>query len=383
MLQTQFLVIGAGPYSLATAAYARTRGVDVTIVGKPLEAWKKHMPTGMFLRSGRDWHLDASGVRTFEAYLTQLGLTPEQTTPIPLALFCDYVTWFMQQYELVPQTMLVRELKRTNGRFRATLDDGSTIDAENVLLGLGFVWFRYSPSSVVEKLPAGRCSHTCDTIEFDFLRGRRVLIIGGRQSAFEWAALMNERGADEIHVSHRHPTPEFVETDWSWVQPMVQAALHDHAWWRRHSPAEQDAIRQRFWEAGRARLEPWLAPRIQQPNIHIWGQTNLVECQEASSGALSVRLDNGAAFDVDHVVLATGYRVDMRNVSFLDRETILEPMPLADGYPVLDPEFQTHVPGLFVTGLAAARDFGPFFGCVVGCPVAARIIGDRLAGCRG
>jgi len=31
------------------------------------------------------------------------------------------------------------------------------------------------------------------------------------------------------------------------------------------------------------------------------------------------------------------------------------------------------VPGLFVTGFAATRDFGPFFGFVRGCPVAAAL----------
>jgi FAD-dependent urate hydroxylase len=210
MERTQFLVIGAGPYGLAAAAYARTRGIDVTIVGRPMEAWQKQMPEGMFLRSGTDWHLDALGVHTFERYLRERGLTPEQVHPIPLGLFREYGMWFLRQYDLSPRQALVRERRKTNEGFAAALDNGSTIHAEKVLLGLGFGWFRHLPPDLTGILPTGRYSHTCDTAAFDSLRGRRVLIIGGRQSAFEWAALMHERGVAEIHLSYRHPTPEFV-----------------------------------------------------------------------------------------------------------------------------------------------------------------------------
>jgi thioredoxin reductase len=286
----------------------------------------------------------------------------------------------MRQYELSPRAALVRELRKTDDGFAAALEDGSTIRAEKVLLGLGFAWFRHLPSDVTALLPVGRYSHTSDTAKFDFLCGRRVLIIGGRQSAYEWAALMHERGVDQIHLSHRHAIPEFTATDWSWAEPMVRRTVEDHGWWRALSPAEQEALRQRFWEAGRLKLEPWLAPRIRTEKIQVWEKTCLVTCERSADGALAARLSDGVKLRIDHVILATGYRVDMGNITFLDRATLLDAMQLIDGCPALDPEFQTRVPGLYVTGLAATRDFGPFFGFVVGAPVAARVIGDAVAG---
>ena len=65
MERTSLLVVGAGPYGLAVAARARESGIDTLVVGHPMGFWTDHMPTDMFLRSGVDWHLDASG----EAYL--------------------------------------------------------------------------------------------------------------------------------------------------------------------------------------------------------------------------------------------------------------------------------------------------------------------------
>lgn len=52
--ETDLLVVGAGPYAYAAAAYAGDRGIDTTIVGKPLSFWREQMPTDMYLRSGPD-----------------------------------------------------------------------------------------------------------------------------------------------------------------------------------------------------------------------------------------------------------------------------------------------------------------------------------------
>src|SRR5205814_7987467 len=138
---------------------------------------------------------------------------------------------------------LVTCLKRTNGAYVATLEDHSEIHADHVLLGLGFLWFKHYPQDLVEKLPERSYTHTCDTVDFEFYRDKRVLIVGGRQSAFEWAALIRENGADEIHITYRDATPQFKEPDWSWVQPMVRRTLEDHGWWRRSTHEEQEKIR--------------------------------------------------------------------------------------------------------------------------------------------
>src|SRR5438477_797050 len=98
MEETALLVIGAGPYSIATAAYAQYLGATVTVVGKTLDFWKTNVPRGMFLRSGPDWHIDARDVATFEAYGKMRGLRNEQVKSVQLDTFLYYARCFWWLY---------------------------------------------------------------------------------------------------------------------------------------------------------------------------------------------------------------------------------------------------------------------------------------------
>ncbi len=378
MHKYKLLIIGAGPYGLALAALAQHRGLDFSLVGRPMEFWRRNMPKGMCLRSDFDWHLDPLEVYTLAAYMKSAGIEAKHARPMPVTLFQDYAQWFQEKYHLQPRASLVRELRKSGELFEVGLENRETLLVENVVVALGFGSFKNIPEELAKKIPAGRCSHTGDTVDFDFLRGRSCLIIGGRQSAYEWAALIRENGGKEIHISHRHAVPKFEPSDWSWTRDQVRATEQNPGWFRRLPPSEQEAIRQRFWAEGRLKLEPWLAPRIDKENIHLWPNTTLIGCQELLDGRVRASLDNGATFDVDHIILATGYRVDINRVPYFSQESILSNLHVVDGYTVLDEGFQSNISGLYFTGLPATKDFGPFFGFVVGSTVAAKIVMARM-----
>lgn len=94
---------------------------------------------------------------------------------------------------------------------------------------------------------------------------------------------------------------------------------------------------------------------------------------EERGDTLRVRLLTGETLDVDHVMFATGYKVDLERVPFLAGE-LLRRIERREGYPILDDTLQTTVPGLFVTSLPAARDFGLFFGFTVAVRASARMV---------
>jgi cation diffusion facilitator CzcD-associated flavoprotein CzcO len=374
----ELLIIGAGPYGLATAAYAKHLGIDFAVLGKPMEFWRHSMPKGMFLRSGSTWHVDPVGVDTLEAFLKTKDLTPEEVDPIPVEVFVEYVDWFVKRVGIQTIPSYARNLEVRDGRLEAFIESGEVIAARNVLAAPGLSFFQNIPADLVAKLPRGHFTHTCSTVNFEPFRGRRCLIIGGRQSAFEWAALMAEAGVAQMHVSYRHDTPQFAPSDWSWVDPMMQLTTEFRGWYRKLPAAEKETIENRFWAEGRLKLEPWLASRIDKPNIELWPKTSVEACEVSPGGSLSVRLSGRKKFEVDHIILATGYRVNVNHVSFLSKTTVLPRLKILNGFPALDEDFQTAVKGLFLAGLVATNDFGPFYGFVRGCPTAARIIGDHI-----
>jgi cation diffusion facilitator CzcD-associated flavoprotein CzcO len=373
---TPLLVVGAGPYGLATAARARARGIETVVVGKPLGFWTDHMPTGMFLRSGFDWHLDAAGVHTFEAFAEARNLKPAELDPIPIEVFIQYATWFQAQKQVTVRAQLVSALEHHDGRFVASLEDGSRITAERVVAAPGNGYFAQLPPWAPE-VPAGLGVHTSEFVRFDDVAGQRVVIVGGRQSAYEWAALLGEHGAARIDLVHRHDVPRFERVSWRFVDEYVDATVRIPGWWRSLPRGEQDAIARRFWEVGRLTLEWWLTPRLIGDRFHSWPGTQVVGAV-ADSGAVAVMLSNGERLTADRVVFATGYKPDLTKVPYL--APLVSEIAVLDGFPVLDEHFQCSVRGLYIPGFAATRDFGPFFGFTKACPAAATLIIEGVLG---
>ena len=272
------LIIGAGPYGLAVGSFAGRLGLECHILGNPMGFWKNHMPRGMLLRSPTSWHLDAAGELTFERFLSAQGLEPAAVSPITLALYLDYCQWFQDQSGLEPDPRLVKNLE-FQGRgpfpFKARLDDGNTILARRVLSATGLTQYRNLPADLTDLLPADCYAHTCDYTDFSQLAGKRCMIIGGRQSAFEWAALIGEEAGAETYLVYRHDTPAFTESDWDWIDELMDRTRQSPGWFKRLPQASKEGIYQRLWGEGRLKLEPWLHPRLQGDNIHLRPNTRV------------------------------------------------------------------------------------------------------------
>jgi thioredoxin reductase len=374
---TTFLIIGAGPFGLAMSAQAQALGMEHAVVGEPMSFWKEHMPAGMLLRSGCDWHLDPLERDTIERFLETRGESPSDVEPLSLDFYLEYAAWFQNVKGIQTRRAHVTCLDHNGCRFEARLDDSTVLTADRVLLALGFSSFAHIPDEFAAVIPAQRSSHSRDCAEPKRFAGRRVLIVGGRQSAFETAALLAEAGAAHVYVCHRHATPQFAASDWTWVEPLLDRMVGEPGWYRGLPPAERESLNRRFWEEGRLKLEPWLGPRVHRDSITIRPNTRIIGA-EKNGGSLQVQLDEGHTVEVDHVVYATGYQVDLERVSFLERGNLLARIERRDGFPVLDGSLQTTVPGLFMTSLPAARDFGLFFAFTAAARASARIVGRAL-----
>jgi hypothetical protein len=83
-----------------------------------------------------------------------------------------------------------------------------------------------------------------------------------------------------------------------------------------------------------------------------------------------LRLNDGSERCVHHVLLATGYRVDISRWSFLAPD-LLRLFRVVDGYPELTEGFETSLPGVHFLGASAAGTFGPLMRFVAGTRYAA------------
>ena len=96
-----------------------------------------------------------------------------------------------------------------------------------------------------------------------------------------------------------------------------------------------------------------------------------------SNGHVRLRLDDASGRDIDHVILATRYHVDIGRYAFLPR-SLVSRVVCVDGHPVLDEGFQSSVPGLHFLGAPAVHSFGPLVRFVAGTDFAARTLARSI-----
>jgi FAD-dependent urate hydroxylase len=376
-------IVGAGPYGLAAVAHLRAKRVDCTILGNPMSFWRE-MPEGMLLRSPYvacdiadpdraltlDHYVRAHGQRRFE--------------PVPLDLFINYGKWFQQRVAPDADRRSVEQIDPVDGAFRLVISDGTAAMARNVVIAAGIAQFAHRPR-LFRGLPRTLVSHTLEQPDLGLLGRRRVLVIGGGQSALESAALLHECGAD-VEVYVREPTVRWLTRRWQhhlgpvtkmlYAPPDVGPAFVSHlvarpGLYRRLPRDLQDGLCDRsICPAGAA----WLVPRIQEIPINV-GRAAVAA--ELNGSRVRVRFDDGGVRTVDHVLLGTGYRVDVARYPFLP-PTLLASLKRVDGHPVLSTRFESSVRGLFFLGAPAARSFGPLMRFVAGTEFAARAIAHAI-----
>jgi thioredoxin reductase len=94
---------------------------------------------------------------------------------------------------------------------------------------------------------------------------------------------------------------------------------------------------------------------------------------------LHLRAPDGSERDVlaEHVIAATGYKVDLGRLPFLSAD-IRSKIETVAGSPILSKTFESSVPGIYFAGLAAANSFGPVMRFAFGAGFAARRITETM-----
>ncbi|MGW8379041.1 NAD(P)-binding domain-containing protein [Streptomyces sp. ODS28] len=376
------VVIGAGPYGLSTAAHLNARGLRVRIFGSTMESWERHMPAGMLLKSPpaastlsapRPGHTLADFCR--EAGEPQRG----EDEQVPIEVFVRYGRWYAEQ--LVPEVEDERVLAvdRRYGGFPITLSSGERLRAGAVVVASGLTGFAHLPPVLAQAAPGApdashaRITHSSRRSDLSAFAGRQVIVVGAGQSALESAALLHEHGARvRLLVRGRGigfgapPTPP---PHWRPDTPLGRSwGLYGVV---NHAPAVHRLPAGLRLRLVREVLGPlgawWLKERVQE-RIPVLARRRIVGAEAAGDGmALTTRHASGRVerLGADHVLAATGYRPRLEALGFLS-PALLGALGRTGGFPRLDAEFASTVPGLYFTGLPAAAAYGPLMRFVCG-----------------
>ncbi|WEO99466.1 FAD-dependent oxidoreductase [Streptomyces sp. FXJ1.172] len=388
------VVVGAGPYGLSVAAHLRAAGVPVRIFGEVMGSWRHAMATGMFLKStpaATDLSAPEPGARL--ADFRRLQGEPELTelTPIPCDVFVRYGQWFQKQYVGDVDPARVVSLDRdAAGDFAVRLADGRELAAGTVVVATGLNGLAHVPQELRRLTPEGPglgalVSHTSHHTDLSHYAGQRVAVIGGGQSALESAALLHEAGA-EARVLVRAGRVRWGTTPVPtrpWAQRLARPASPLGTGWVLATVCTAPyAVRPLPASARlllfRRALGPsggwWLRERVEGvvPVLTSCRVTHAEVTPEATVRLELTGRGRTSALTVDHVLAATGYRLDLDALPFLSPglRQALVCVPGAKA-PDLTGTFESSVPGLYFTGSLAAPMFGPMMRFVAGTEFAA------------
>src|ERR1700742_4869148 len=206
MAMSDVLVIGAGPFGLSISAHLRHRGIEHTIVGRPMDTWRAHMPLGLFLKSEPYGSVISSATRGYDiaTYSRLHGFDDyvDRVGPLSLERFLGYADWFTRQ--LVPdiQDVTVTGVIPSGDGSKVEFAEEAPVLARQVIIATGLLPYAHIPNDL-PGLPADLMTHSSAHRQLDQFRGRRVAVIGGGQSALQTAALLHETGADVQVVVRR------------------------------------------------------------------------------------------------------------------------------------------------------------------------------------
>ena len=378
------VVVGAGPYGLSAAAHLLGRGLRVAVYGRTLEMWRNHMPKGMLLRS-HPWATHLSDPRRehgLDRFVEDSKL--DGAYPMPVRTFIEYGRWFQQRAVPGVDETYVSSIERRDGRFLITLEDGREVESHAVVMAIGVAYYANRPE-LFTGFPPELVSHSADHRDFSRFRGQDVVVIGGGQSAIEFAALLHEAGA-AVQVVARRPI-QWLEPDRSKTRSALERILAPDAsiapgwtnwvWDRlpflfyRFSQPWKDSYNA-IYHSG---ATDWLRGRVLGKVTLREGQT--VAKLQVAQGRLRATISDGAQVSAHHIILATGYTVDLTKLGMIHPALRAE-IRTDRAIPILSHWFESSVPGLYFVGLTSLRAFGPLYRFVAGCGAAARRVADAV-----
>jgi hypothetical protein len=336
--------------------------------------WEKHMPKGMLVRSawGASSISDPEGRFSLDAYEAE---QPQSfSRPLPGEELSRYAHWFQERSVPDVDERRVSTVEQAGSGFALTMEDGERVSAGRVVIATGLGSFPHRPAQFAQ-LGEELATHSMDVLEPARFAGQSIAIIGCGQSAVETAALLSEAGG-EVELIARAPAIRWLVRGerLRGIDPILQRVLYAPTdvgpagvsrlvampnLFRRLPRELQDRL---AYRSIRPAAKGWLIDRTTEVKMTFSRQ---VSKATPDGGGVLLALDDGSQRRVDHVILGTGYKVDVAKESVVG-DSLQRRLHLSDGYPILRTGFESSIPRLHFVGAYSAWSFGPIMRFVAG-----------------
>ncbi len=351
------------------------------------------MPKGMMLKSdgfASDIY-DPVGAFTLKKFCAERHIEyADMGIPVHLDTFTAYGLAFMERMVPELENKLVVSVDRDQNGFRATLDDGEIIMTRRVVLAIGITHFQYTPSNLTH-LPPESLSHSYAHRDLEKFRDRSVIVLGGGASATDLAGLLHEGGA-EVQLVARQAALKFHNKPDGKKRSLWQQIRNPHSglgpglksrFYANFPNVFHSLPRNTRLEIVRTHLGPsggWFVKDMVVGKVPLsLGYTPERAEMRGGKVILGLSAKDGSKKEVsaDHVIAATGYKVDLERLKFLSPEIRTQLKGGEETLP-LSSSFESSVPGLYFIGVAAANSFGPVMRFAFGAGFAARCVTNAV-----
>lgn len=391
---TDIAIIGAGPYGLSIAAHLRKTHLTFRIFGTPMQSWRQQMPKGMLLKSDgfASWLYDPEASFTLRHYCEEHNLPyADVGIPVPCETFIAYGMEFQRRFVPMIEETNITSVHRTAGSFELLTEDGQKVQARRVVVAAGITHFGYLPPFLSE-LPREYVTHSSQHSDLSGFKGKKVAVIGAGASAVDIAAILNESGA-KVELVARRQEIAFHSKPTGKPRSVLQRIMNPRSGlglgWRSRLCTDAPLLfhmmpRKLRFRAVQRHLGPapgWFVRDkvIGKFPLHLGSR---IENVKVDSGKVRLKITerDGSKVElaVDHVIGATGFRVSISRLRFLD-EPLRQQIRVVDDTPVLSRSFESSVPGLYLVGVASANSFGPLTRFAYGAMFTAKHISNHLA----
>ena len=311
----ELVIVGAGPAGIATAVESYLQGVrDIVLLEKDTD----HNATiRKYYKDNKRVDVDWKGQKVeLDGNIYFIDGTKESTL--------DFFDEILKNHSVSLKTHVeVTSIKKLeDGNLEISMA-GETLVAQNVVVTIGRMGKPNKPSYKIPPSLKKRIAYTLDACS----EGERVLVVGGGDSAVEYAVDLGAK--NEVSICYRRET------------------------FRRANPTNQDAI----------------ADAIINKNVEALLGEN-IEALEDENGSVKVIFQTLEPRIYDRVIYAIGGTTPS---AFLASSGIKE----LDGKPIHDAHYETNIKGLFVAGdITQERGGSIALGLNHGYAIACYIMGD-------